>query len=392
MKFFCPRVLNGNRGDIASRLGVLLTFRKEGILDIVVSCRRKEEIFPSGYTAVPCGKLYNFLPSRAGLRALLDCDAILWTCGLDLQDDSSLLKLLHTFLLFLYYRILGKKIYVLNQGAGPINRKSGVFLTRLILSLTDLFITRDSRTHNLLSSINPKVKLLHGYDAIFTSSFSEVLGSDRALYKKDISGQRSPLIGFNIRRWYHFSSSLLPYKYARKSYESRGVADMEKIVSAGITFCSRMVKEHNARILLFSMYEAGIDPWESEEKYLIKIRDIVGEGIEFFDTSATLQEFCTGISSCDIMVGMRLHSTLLALRCGVPAINLSYTHKGRDIFSDLGFGDWVIDLDTFKDCPEELVVKVQSLLQEKQEMDNIQSIISRNDAVIKKCIMEILKT
>jgi hypothetical protein len=70
MKFFCPRVLNGNRGDIASRLGVLLTFRKEGILDIVVSCRRKEEIFPSGYTAVPCGKLYNFLPSRAGLRAL----------------------------------------------------------------------------------------------------------------------------------------------------------------------------------------------------------------------------------------------------------------------------------------------------------------------------------
>ncbi|NLP03359.1 MAG: hypothetical protein GX089_12755 [Fibrobacter sp.] len=152
MKIFCPRVLNGNRGDIASRLGVLLTFRKEGVLDIVVSCRRKEEIFPSGYTAVPCGKLYNFLPSRAGLRVLLDCDAIIWTCGLDLQDDSSLLKLLHTFLLFLYYRILGKKIYVLNQGAGPINRKSGVFLTRLILSLTDLFITRDSRTHNLLSS------------------------------------------------------------------------------------------------------------------------------------------------------------------------------------------------------------------------------------------------
>jgi polysaccharide pyruvyl transferase WcaK-like protein len=167
---------------------------------------------------------------------------------------------------------------------------------------------------------------------------------------------------------------------------------MEKIVSAGITFCSRMIKEYNARILLFSMYEAGIDPWESEEKYLIKIRDTVGKGIELFDTSATLEEFCNGISSCDIMVGMRLHSTLLALRCGVPAINLSYTLKGRDIFSDLGLGDWVVDLDTFKDSPEELVVKVRSLLQEKQKLDNIQRVISLNDAVIKKCIMQILQT
>ena len=149
MKIFCPRVLNGNRGDIASRLGVLLTFEK-GVLDIVVSCRRKKKSFHQD-TLLSLRK-HNFLPSRAGLRVLLDCDAIIWTCGLDLQDDSSLLKLLHTFLLFLYYRILGKKIYVLNQGAGPINRKSGVFLTRLILSLTDLFITRDSRTHNLLSS------------------------------------------------------------------------------------------------------------------------------------------------------------------------------------------------------------------------------------------------
>ena len=38
------------------------------------------------------------------------------------------------------------------------------------------------------------------------------------------------------------------------------------------------------------------------------------------------------------------------------------------------------------------MVKVRSLLQEKQKLDNIQRVISLNDAVIKKCIMQILQT
>ena len=46
----------------------------------------------------------------------------------------------------------------------------------------------------------------------------------------------------------------------------------------------------------------------------------------------------------DTIIGMRLHSCLLALMCGVPAISISYLPKCSDIMNDLGLSDFVIDV------------------------------------------------
>jgi polysaccharide pyruvyl transferase WcaK-like protein len=45
-----------------------------------------------------------------------------------------------------------------------------------------------------------------------------------------------------------------------------------------------------------------------------------------------------------VVVSVRLHGALMALRAGVPAIHLAYDRKGPATFADLGLDDWCLDV------------------------------------------------
>lgn len=47
-----------------------------------------------------------------------------------------------------------------------------------------------------------------------------------------------------------------------------------------------------------------------------------------------------------LVVSVRLHGALMALRAGVPAIHLAYDRKGPAAFGDLGLSDWCFDVRT----------------------------------------------
>jgi polysaccharide pyruvyl transferase WcaK-like protein len=45
-----------------------------------------------------------------------------------------------------------------------------------------------------------------------------------------------------------------------------------------------------------------------------------------------------------VVVSVRLHGALMALRAGVPAVHLAYDRKGPAAFADLGLEDWCLDV------------------------------------------------
>jgi polysaccharide pyruvyl transferase WcaK-like protein len=45
-----------------------------------------------------------------------------------------------------------------------------------------------------------------------------------------------------------------------------------------------------------------------------------------------------------VVVSVRLHGALMALRAGVPAVHLAYDRKGPAAFADLGLQDWCLDV------------------------------------------------
>ncbi|HEX6421541.1 MAG TPA: hypothetical protein VFZ77_23760, partial [Acidimicrobiales bacterium] len=60
-----------------------------------------------------------------------------------------------------------------------------------------------------------------------------------------------------------------------------------------------------------------------------------------------------------VVVSVRLHGALMALRAGVPAIHVAYEPKGPAAFADLGLGDWCFDVGSLD--RDELAAAVKEL-------------------------------
>lgn len=268
------------------------------------------------------------------------------------------------------------------QGAGPLTTKWGRMLTRLILDRVDVFIVRDSGTLKLLQQLNSTTRLVLGHDGIFLGDFTTAtLNSHEEGYVERLmstSGNHS-VIGFNVRQWFHFASSILPYQYAKRKYEARSEQMMAELVRASTLFLESLRQQLDARILLISMYEPNIEPWEDDLPYLeqIKANFAADDNVVVVDKPLGIHAFCRLISELDLMVGTRLHSTLAAMRFGVPAVNLSYTLKGKDIYTDMGLADHVLILEDFISQPETAVKLVRQILQDGIAKERVNEVVNR---------------
>jgi polysaccharide pyruvyl transferase WcaK-like protein len=346
-----PRAITANRGDLASRLAIAEALFRRGMRPLV-SAHRPEHLGSLPLPRGGLGRCFNLLPDAATARALRTARTVLWTAGLDLQDDSSLLKLLHLLLLFRGYRRRGKRIVALMQGAGPLETRAGRGLTRRILDLVDVFVARDRGTLSLLEGLGGGASLRRGHDGIFLDGWERMLtqttSDARVAALAGRSGDR-PVVGVNLRLWFHFASSMVPYMFLRNTYLRRARPRMDELVAAVRALVRHLREEHDARVLLLSMYEPGVEPWEDDLPFLREVKEAFAgeEHVVLVEADLPILSFCRLLGELDLMIGMRLHSTLIALRMGTPAINLNYTLKGRAIYTDLGLADWIVDLETF---------------------------------------------
>lgn len=350
MKFIMPRVIKANRGDLASRWGVVKILEKLDISDVTIFYHGFESLPVTNYKKVKYGYLKNLLPNILGIKSIRDADINLWAVGLDIQDDSSLAKLLYLVITFSIYKLFNIKNIVMLQGAGPLNTKMGMFLAKLALKKVDLFVARDPGTYNLIDEIAPDLAKQLGHDGIFLPGFDEYcryLKNNREtnsrLSKKELE------IGINIRQWYHFSSSVIPYQFNKRAFKQKSKLMMDTLLKQYCDLISWLIEQYNANVVLISAYQPGIEPWEDDIYYLNKIKEefLINEKVRSMENSVNLDTYFRTMGSLDLMVGMRLHSSLIALRLGVPSINISYTLKGKDIMEHLGLQNYVIDLEDF---------------------------------------------
>jgi len=365
MRFVLPRVIFGNRGDLASRWGVLNTLNYFDVHDVTVFCQFEQDIPVLNYDRCEYGKLRNFIPNQMGRRALKQADVVIWAVGLDMQDDSSLAKLVYLWLLFHRYHLMGLQIWCLFQGAGPITTYLGKKLACGILNCVDVFVARDPGTYRLIDSLSKRPRLLLGQDAIFLYGFEQYLEkTQEELCLVSQGEEKCPVIGVNIRQWFHFSSSILPYEFSRNKYRERSEDKMKELITCFCRVIQHLRQKYNAQILLISAYQPDVVQWEDDLPWLreIKKRFIEDEKVVLSESALSLPEYYYCMENLDLMIGMRLHSSLIALRFGVPALNISYTLKGKDIFGHLGLSDNVMELSEVMQNPRQLVFAADRVL------------------------------
>jgi polysaccharide pyruvyl transferase WcaK-like protein len=387
MSWIAPRVIRGNRGDIASRYGILAGLTAIGVpLSAVFAARASHVPMEMRDKLLPYGPIYNLWPGAAGLAALRASRVVVWTGGLDLQDDSSLIKLVHTWIVFASYRLLGLRILLAMQGAGPLRTRLGRWLAARVLDLVGLALVRDRQSYDLLASLTATSRLRLAADGIFLGTVDGGIKGDAidsasapALLRRTFEGATGPVIGVNIRLWFHFASGWLPYHLARDRYLARAKAPMGDLIDAFIVLVRHLRDHWQARIVLISMYEPGVEPWEDDQPWLDRIKGAFAadDDVRCLTNDLAITDMMRLVGMLDLMVGTRLHSTLLALREGVPAVHVSYTDKGRAIYADLGLDDWVVDIAAVLRSPDILTGLADRALSEPGARQRVHSLVER---------------
>jgi polysaccharide pyruvyl transferase WcaK-like protein len=78
-------------------------------------------------------------------------------------------------------------------------------------------------------------------------------------------------------------------------------------------------------------------------------------------------EYAKNIGECDIFIGQKLHSTIIAYMSRVPAIMIEYRPKCRDFMASLGLEDYVIKTSDFQLRP---FMKIYDRLQKNYDLVN----------------------
>jgi colanic acid/amylovoran biosynthesis protein len=146
----------------------------------------------------------------------------------------------------------------------------------------------------------------------------------------------SPQIAISVRDWKHFKS--LDPKTGREKY-------LQAICDAS----SHLIREYGAKITFLSTCQGIPEYWTDDSKVAIEIvgklpfeyRDFVKINREFHSPeslSMQLPEF-------DFVISTRLHMAILSMGVGVPVLPIAYEFKTKELFSKLGYGYLVQDIE-----------------------------------------------
>ena len=314
--------------------------------------------FPSSYvhpvSILPWKFSIKFLglPTLASIRRTncsLITDAILFDVGLYNPVFNYLFGLAT---IVAYAKRLGKPIYGLNCGVGPVSTKDGERLVKYICDNTELIIVRDEYSRNLLQKIGvSKPSIIVGADSALTNKPVETSRIMEIFTENEINENRG-LIGFNITKyidtWIAKSGKRIDKVFFQTTIArvvDRLVEDLDVDVVFVVTqpMDTGFVKETINKI---------------KNKKHIKI---VGSNWEY-----TNHELMGVLSKMDIFIGMRYHSLILSSAMNVPIIGIAYTPKVKSSLCQIGQDEKVIDMQNFN--AEKLIQLVKNTWENRKKI------------------------
>jgi colanic acid/amylovoran biosynthesis protein len=173
---------------------------------------------------------------------------------------------------------------------------------------------------------------------------------DMALYLDGNIGQstlkgepldlRQPILAINVREWaFPEAGHLISRRLKREEYLN------------ALTDVARFFIQRYRGSVVVVPQALGPDPSEDDRgicrEFCQRVRDCIAESWEVQfrepDTSS-LTGFMELLSQVTILIGTRLHSCILALLAGTPAISIGYQYKSQGTLDVLGLGRFNTDI------------------------------------------------
>lgn len=221
------------------------------------------------------------------------------------------------YLLRLYKKIYGTKIYMYSQSVGPLTAKDERILAKY-LDYFDYFFVRDDISMSRVEKYVNK-KIIQTKDAAF---LLPVLNPKEEKEKK---------IAFSVRNWHHDDRNFDVY--------AKMIHKMIKIV-----IDKGYVVEFLSTCQGYTNYENDA---RTAEKIVATLDDNLQSKVIIDSSLYTLEELREKLTSYKFIIGTRLHMCILAWLSQVPAFNISYEEKGKECYRYLEIPQFSVDYNDF---------------------------------------------
>jgi len=250
------------------------------------------------------------------MRAIMRSRVVVAPGGGLLQNSTSLKSLVYYLGLIRFAIAMGKPVYMLSQGIGPLEGNTARRLTSRVLKRSTHIGVRDEGSLQLLRKLGLPEKNIELSGDMVLLSQPPVCCEPEA--KCGPLPKEMPLnIGLSLRP----------------------APELEHIIWVIIGCLLRINEDRGVKLHLFGLNRDDDHP--IMEHFLKSVRqrapDIEAELIEGKEGMLlTADEMERAVSKLDVMIGMRLHSLVFSARCGVPFIGLSYDPKVAAFARDCG--------------------------------------------------------
>lgn len=289
-------------------------------------------------------------------KAIDNCDIFILGGGSLLQD----LKLYYLPALYAFLslaQVKGKITVVYGIGAGPIDTKFGKLLSKKILNNTDLVTVRDSMSKTVLDNCGVK-NVIQTVDPAFGIDIPNKKEIELAISNEKNSNQN--VISATLYNWLHDSDLF--------SNPTKSSLDLQSRRQCVANIYDRIINDYDVDFIFIPTVKNDFEGYLEINKLIsTNERSSVKEYRNDFLHTFSL------ISMSDILVGMRLHSMILATIMGVPFVPVSYCGKVKSYLELLDMSDFYLDVENIvePDFEDALFNNFEKIFSNKEYYSNL---------------------
>ncbi|AKL11236.1 TPA: colanic acid biosynthesis pyruvyl transferase WcaK [Kluyvera intermedia] len=277
------------------------------------------------------GKLRNIAIAQGFtdfVRLLAGYDAIIQVGGSFFVDLYGVPQFEHALCTFM----AKKPLYMIGHSVGPFQDPQFNQLANYVFGHCDALILRESVSLNLMkqSEITTE-KVEQGVDtawlveddASFTPSYAVRHWLDVAAKQKTVAITLRELAPFDRR-----------LNTTQQAYEKAFAEVVNRILDAGW------------QVIALSTC-TGIDSYNKDDRMVaLNLRQYISDPSRYHVVMDELNDLEMGkiLAACDLTVGTRLHSAIISMNFGTPAIAINYEHKSAGIMQQLGMPEMAVDI------------------------------------------------
>lgn len=336
-----------NRGDRAITEGIVSLIKERYPRSRITGLSEKDvrdsKWFGISFLKMDTQSLNPFDMLRL-LGAARRSDIVLWGGGELLKDYTNKASLWYWVLKMWLVSVVNKNLFGSYQGIGPTNGLSSKKMIRFIVHRCKKFVVRDHESYQKLISWGcDENKVSEAADpAVIPDVINSSKDTAETMEILDISEKfLDNFVAIGPRDWFHYQKSgILPYKYRKKLglvKKQTSSKKHDKFIKS-LKEMSQSIIDNGHNILLVPMH---MNEEDTALCQLIKSSSTLPEKVKILDKDTlSPSQLRYIISKARAMVGLRLHTTIIATSAQVPSMTYYYVDKGRAYFSKINQEDY----------------------------------------------------